>query len=364
VPFVKVQLKPKRHSCTSQRVMPLRGIIDAKERISVKINDDEWLDLKSKARKGLSSITLPCCHHPAFLRTSSKGLKHFVHAKGVSNCDGKPETVEHLKSKIEIFEACEENGWNATLEYSENDWRADVLATKDEMRIAFEVQWSKQTIEETNFRQKRYAESKVRGCWFFRTLPEKFISEDIEEIPAFSMQKDQHGEIVIRFYHEYVPIRGFVDRLLKRKIKYCKNYRSFPKQEIVIEVYGIKCWKCKNDVHLYTVTPRLKSCCGIMQLVANVDFHPNIIEAVKELCSSEGFIIGEIKDRYSRIRRKSYASIGCYYCDAILGDASIEDSFLRIRDSERYFRRMVDLGNVIKKFGGHWCYNENEEFCE
>ena len=175
--------------------MPLRAYLDNEEIISIDQTDDRWKDLKKLIKKN-SSLQLACCKQNGFLRTSSKGLKHFVHTRLENTCDWKPESPEHLKAKIEIIEACKENGWKAIPEYSEANWRADVLAIQNEKRIAFEVQWSKQSFEETRLRQERYKESNVRGCWFFRTAPnelrEFFYTSLIadKDIPAFKIFKE------------------------------------------------------------------------------------------------------------------------------------------------------------------------------
>ncbi|MDR2886942.1 MAG: hypothetical protein LBV26_02910 [Bacteroidales bacterium] len=147
--------------------MPLRAYIDNEEIVSIDLTDEQWNDLKKRIKSKDSLLTLPCCKQEGFLRTSSKGLKHFVHSKSNYNCDWEPESPEHLRAKIAIMEACRENGWKAIPEFSETNWRADVLAIQNEKKIAFEVQWSKQTFEETKFRQDRYKESNSKGLLVF-----------------------------------------------------------------------------------------------------------------------------------------------------------------------------------------------------
>jgi len=158
--------------------MPLRAYIDNEEINSIDQTDEQWNDLKKRLKNNKYSLKLSCCKQDGFLRTSSKGLKHFVHSKSDNTCDWKPESPEHLKAKIEIIEACKLNGWKAIPEFSETNWRADVLAIQNDKRIAFEVQWNKQTFEEIKIKQGRYKESNVRGCWFFRTAPKQLRNYD------------------------------------------------------------------------------------------------------------------------------------------------------------------------------------------
>lgn len=172
--------------------MPLRAYIEDKEIVSIDLNDEEWSALKARLKAKEIVLTLPCCGQEGFLRTSSRGLKHFVHSKSANPCDWKPESAEHLKAKVAIMEACRKQGWNAIPEFSEADWRADVLAVQGGKRIAFEVQWSRQTYEETRLRQERYKASNVRGCWFFRIVPKEMSDYDKtlvadKETPAFKI---------------------------------------------------------------------------------------------------------------------------------------------------------------------------------
>jgi len=59
-----------------------------------------------------------------------------------------------------LFEFASNSAGEAKTEVSGPDWRADVLATKTDrgklIRLAFEVQWSPQTLEETAARQAKY----------------------------------------------------------------------------------------------------------------------------------------------------------------------------------------------------------------
>jgi len=59
----------------------------------------------------------------------------------------------------------------------ENDWIADVLACNAKVRVAFEIQWSKQSYAKTVDRQDKYDRDEVRGCWFFKRPPKKMNRE-------------------------------------------------------------------------------------------------------------------------------------------------------------------------------------------
>ncbi|MFV0398214.1 MAG: competence protein CoiA [Bacteroidales bacterium] len=360
--------------------MPLRGYLDNDEIISFEQTDEQWNSIKQRLKTKESALRLSCCLHEGFLRRSNKGLKHFVHSKTDNSCDWKPESSEHLKAKIDIIEACKVNGWEAIPEFAEANWKADVLATQGNKKIAFEVQWSKQTFEETQFRQDRYNQSNVRGCWFFRTAPKELRNHDNDliankEIPAFKIFKNENGNIVSQVNGIQMPLKSLVISLLNRKFKFCKHIRLKPKQEVTIVFFSIDCWKCKKSQHLYTVERKLLSVCnqefhimGPMWDGNDIDKNPQIFEAVKLFIKTkegEHLKIGQLKKRYSKTVQNSYLSHGCFYCDAIWGDYPLIAAKMEERYKSSNIRHIVeiDLG-IQKEDSQHWCYSESEIFCE
>lgn len=360
--------------------MPLRAYLDNEEIISIDHTDEEWNELKRKLKSKESVLTLPCCEQEGFLRKSRNGLKHFVHLKSDKKCDWKPESPEHLKAKTEIIEACKVNEWKAIPEFSETNWIADVLAIQNDKRIAFEVQWSKQTYETTKFRQELYKKSNVRGCWFFRTAPKELRNYDYSliadnEIPAFRIFKDKNSDIIAQLRQTQLPLRELVNSLLNRKLKFCNHVRLKPSQEVTIVFFEISCWKCKMPQHCYTVEQNLLSVCNqdfyIMSSMwgsDDIDKSHKVYKSVKRFLNTEkGKIlkVGQLKKRYSKTVHGSYLSHGCFYCDAIFGDFYIKTEKMEGQNDSNSIRYTdtIDLGVMTEK-GQHWCYSENKHFCE
>lgn len=345
--------------------------------MSTNCSDDQWSGLKNELKVPGSQLILPCCNQPGLLRINSKGLKHFVHLKSDSKCGLKSETAEQLRSKVEIVKACQASGWNAIPEYSEMDWKADVMAVKNGVRVAFEVHWKKQTMEELMLMNQRYKESNVRGCWLFRTPPKPLrVGPSIladKDMPSFRVKKDESGNVEVDLSGRGFSLSDFIAHLLKGKIKYCGNYRLLPRQEVAIVVFETSCWKCKRSQHLYTVDQHLKTICnqdmyimGSMWDSDDIDKSPAIVATVKELMSSEkDIVIGELKKRFSKTIQHTYLSHGCYYCDAIFGDFYLTTEKMQGLDdpNRRIFKKTLNLGE-IKQEGPHWCYSEANEFCE
>ncbi len=315
--------------------MPLRAYIEDKEIVSIDLNDEEWNALKTRLKAKEIALTLPCCGQEGFLRTSNRGLKHFVHPRSANPCDWKLESAEHLKAKVAIMEACREQGWNAIPEFSEADWRAGVLAVQGDKRIAFEVQWSRQTYEEIRLRQERYKASNVRGCWLFRIVPKEMSDYDKtliadKEIPAFKILKDENSNILAQVGPVQMPLKALISNLLARKLKFCEHIRLAPKQQVTIIFFEMKCWKCRKPQYCYTVEPSMKSVCIRDFDVErfswddhDIDKHPEIYAAVQDFLQTEEgrqFKVGPVKRRYSRTVTDSYLSHGCYSCDVIFGD--------------------------------------------
>lgn len=145
--------------------MPLTAYLGTDAIAAPFLSDEEWAALRgSKAH-----LRFPCGVR-ALPWTSKLGLRHFHHER-LADCDveHRPESTEHLRTKAAIMLAARSVGWMARDEVPdgpERHWVADVLAEKDGRRIAFEVQWSRQTPTEYERRTDRYAADGVETVWF------------------------------------------------------------------------------------------------------------------------------------------------------------------------------------------------------
>lgn len=359
--------------------MPLRAYANEEEVISIDLNDEQWSELKQKLKNSFVSIKLPCCGQEGYLRKSKNGFKHFVHKHSSDNCNWQPESKEHLMAKSDIIEACRLCGWDAIPEFSENDWRADVLAVKKDLRIAFEVQWSRQSFEETKFRQEKFNKSNVRGCWFFKNAPKEMTtySEELKadnDLPAFKLGKSDEGELFISVNNQFFPLRVFVEKLLNRQVQFRDAITSKVNQEVSIAIFDFTCWKCKKAQHCYTVTSDIYSNCGrsfnyrsSMWDDSDLDKNKGIVQAIESISrSNEGkkYKIGKVKNRYSKTIKGNYLSHGCYYCNALFGDFLLKEEkreALFYTDPD-IFDCEVEL-DPITEDRPHWCISEDGHFC-
>ncbi|MEO9851890.1 MAG: competence protein CoiA family protein [Reichenbachiella sp.] len=358
--------------------MPLRAIIDNLEVISVDLSSEEWTELKALKRNSSKTIILPCCNQEGNMRTSKLGLNHFYH-RVTDGCNYKAESPQHLKSKMEIIKACKKNNWKAIPEFAEKDWIADVLACNDDRRIAFEVQWSKQTTDETQRRQERYKDSNVKGCWFMKTIPKELRYWDrhpkpSQELPIFRIYESDNKVLMVDLELVQLTLLEFVDSLFNGKVKFCEVHSTQPRQSMSIKFYEKSCWKCHKEQHSYNIDRGLITKCGDELHVdsdlwdgGSLEKHPSIIEAIKNFQKTERgkhLKIGEVKGRYSKTANETYLSFGCYYCDAIFGDwFRMEESLeTQYDDNLLTFETVIELES-FKDDHEHWCYSESKDFC-
>lgn len=136
-------------------------------------------------------LRLACCGSNPVLKTSRLGTRFFAH-RGRSACTEAGETAEHLFAKACIAQAVGKTDWIAEVEArgkapDGSRWIADVLATRGKSRVAFEVQWSPQSREETRRRQELYQAAQVRTLWVFRRPQDVVVSQCI---PAGLLEVD------------------------------------------------------------------------------------------------------------------------------------------------------------------------------
>lgn len=329
--------------------MPLKCLFGTEEVYAFEVESDEaWETLRTE-NAASRSLRMPCCGSAVVLRTSPLGTRHFAHSRR-GPCTTAPESAEHLLAKLVIIDGIRRTAWAAKPEQegstaSGDKWKADVLAMKDSTKnqVAFEVQWSRQTDEETRQRQTRYKDAGVRGLWLFRQYD--FPME--KGTPAFRLIFDEKTKsflvaIPSPFYHpnyvsnrekdkplywqQSVELSRFVEGALTGKLHFGAALNK--KMPLEVEAAATECWRCHKETSIIT---------GLVFAAGKVlPGCPNIYASIysfDELGSSGSKIlmsmlpskllrqhgIGVVKSRYSKMERKSYLSNGCVHCDVLQG---------------------------------------------
>jgi competence protein CoiA len=210
------------------------------------------------------------------------------------------------------------------------------MASRGAHRIAFEMQWSAQSSDETARRQEQYRSSGVRGLWLFRHPSAVQVSKDIPSLhvevqldPALAWVSIPHETPYGSKKMEYqwgpkIELGRFVRGCLARKFIWAPGI-----EEVVpLEVFTADqvCWRCKRPTSIVTrlvfrvdlLVPGARS---VSLKMGNFDNPVGRTVLAQALGSADlrALGIGQVKERFSRTRGHAYLSNGCVHCDALQG---------------------------------------------
>jgi hypothetical protein len=121
--------------------MALKAIVDGKLLRAPDFSLDEWRTFQSRK----PSVRMNCCNAKGYMRVR-EGIQEFVHYRRTEDCIGRPDSPAHDLLKLMVVNAAKESGWIADVEVADSSlrraWIADVLASRNKVRIAFEIQIS------------------------------------------------------------------------------------------------------------------------------------------------------------------------------------------------------------------------------
>lgn len=301
--------------------MPLRCVDAAGNSIhSFDLAADDWQALQLENGRS-RHLKMPCCSAAVTLKRSRLGTPFFAH-KAIGSCVSAPEGEAHLRLKAMVVTAARAHGWQAETEVagtspSGDPWRADVLASRGTHKVAVEIQWSGQTLDETVRRQERYRQSGVRGLWLFRRS--RFpVTRDL---PAVVIEGDAREGFTARIsatHDQVLPAAEFLSAAFSRRFQF-----GVPTGiEAVVSVHGgfAECWHARCRARTRVVT-RIEvafgpHACGFS--VSELGEHPKLLRTVLDTLPS-GLGIGDIKPRFSKTLQHSYFSNGCVRCDRLFG---------------------------------------------
>lgn len=107
---------------------------------------------------------------------------------------------------------------------------------------------------------------------------------------------------------------------------------------VKVRFIPIECYCCGQEHYVYHVIglfnesmPSLSTYEGIHNAFIEVDnFDPILVSGVKQYLANHPelhYIMGEIKERFSKTMNQSYMSFGCPECDALVGDHYLQEAF-------------------------------------
>lgn len=328
--------------------MPLKCLHGEEEICSLEMESKEAWEGLRKENTNTKILRMPCCGAAVILKTSPLGTRYFAHVRK-GPCKTAPETAEHLLAKKTIIEGLSRTDWIVKPEQdgigpNGEKWKADVLASKGALKVAFEVQWSRQSDDETRRRQARYDAAKVRGLWLFRQNDFPFG----KDVPAFHIMLNEESKtfsVVIpsNTYHfarymathdkhwmrhwQVIELSRFAAGAVSGKLKFAPALGLTVPLEI--SVTPSTCWRCKVKTRLVTnMVFKVSSL-----LAGHPDIHTSKWAFDKSIPNGPALIakwlprsllakhgIGALKVRKSILaveRGESYLSNGCVKCDAL-----------------------------------------------
>lgn len=183
--------------------------------------------------------------------------------------DAYHESAAHQGAKQVIAEACAAAGFAVTLEAAGSGWRADVLAERGAVRLAFEVQWSPLALSATLERQARYAADGVRGCWFFRRAPGGApTAHDAmparRDLPLFQVVANADASFQAYVNQRLLDLGGFVASLVAGQVRFCEQAAFPPALEAEFGLFALACPACGRAAFTPKPIGPIAAACGAL----------------------------------------------------------------------------------------------------
>lgn len=331
--------------------MPLRASLAEQMVQAFEFDAEAWADLRCTYRG--RDLRTACCGNLAIPKRSPLGTQFFAHVKR-GDCTSVPETKEHLLAKSTIAKAALAAGWRVTTECAgltpEGDaWIADVLAERNGARVALEVQWSQQVIEDYRARQARYARSGVRAAWLVRRMPTEgtFRSEvrANHELPIFAISIPEGGASfeVPRFG---VGLEAFVTGMLTGSLRWAP--RVGRRYELGIVPAGETCWRCRKPTAVM-IAMTLKDA-QLGKVASHLVIEEEELRFLVPFLTQDvrhRFRLGVVKSRFSRTVGDRYLSQGCAHCDALMGMHYVMELALEVASGTDEDLTGLPVGEIV-----------------
>jgi competence protein CoiA len=284
------------------------------------LSNEKWRALESDNRRN-RHLRMPCCHSQVVLRRSKRGVRFFAH-KAVGECTTRPESEPHLRLKQMVVEAARANGWTAETEVtgttpSGEAWRADVLAQRRARTVAVEIQWSSQTNEDLESRQKRYADSNIRCLWIMKH-PCPPVSHDFPTTRVCMAPKHQFiAEVQGSIGEQRLAMQDFLSAVFRGRFRFGAPL-GFPAR-VSIRTAPMDCWACGAETEIVTGVVIAFGPHECRFSIPDLTLRPFVFRSIHGHLPKRPSI-GKIKQRYSRTQERRYLSNGCAHCDALIGE--------------------------------------------
>ena len=343
-------------------------MVDGVRTVSTLLSDQEWKTLQADARAGRRSVVLPYCGTRAYLRTSKLGVRHFAHM-AVGDCPSHPkESGQHLYAKNIIMQAARVAGWDAETEVLGSGWVADVLASSGARRVAFEVQWSAQTLAEFERRHARYAADGIRCAWF--TRHERSVPPPRRDLPVFHMNFSESSVTAV-VNATTMTLAEAVTSLLGGRIGFRDHVATGRHATMEVECFEYGCYRCNAISMTWEVAREvLEGPCGTTAEIRHgslwatdrPEAGPEVRRRVAAEAKRLGVSLANLGSRYSNTAGGTYTAFSCPRCGALFGDWFLRNHMMESRSEDAYL--IVTIPGAHDRIPApHWCVNSGNGQC-
>jgi hypothetical protein len=320
-------------------------------------------------RRKKSQLAL-ACGSPGHLKTSKLGTRFFAHNPGSGACDSHGrETPEHLLAKTIIVEAALAAGWSAEPEVPGGGWIADVLADNGTAKIAFEVQWSRQTADDYRKRQDRYNASGVRGAWFVRHAAS--VPSANKDLPVFLIAADSVA-MTATVAGRVMPLAEAVAMLLTGKVKFREYVSNGQPSKVAINYHEASCHKCARPYLIWDVQGQeITGPCGYTEQTYKESAlwdsdRPEAASEVRKVgaavATRTGLSLANLQRRRTQMSGTTYMAFCCPHCNYTFGDWFVRQFLMECAYEAPAATVTVD-GPDRGLPHRHWCVDQGEGQC-
>lgn len=275
------------------------------------------------------------------------------------------ETDAHQRAKAAILDGCARARYESISEAIGDGWRADVMAVRGNVRIAFEVQWSFLKLHDTEARQERYARDGVRGCWFFRQPPGKLERADTlvarRDLPLFHMFANADKSFSVRLCGRLTPLDTFVASLLGGQVRFCEEAAVADSTPVTFSFHNLRCDNCGRTSHLHKIDSSLAAKCGTTLALPRdssfIALRGEFLAAARQITSADPVL------HLAQFKLDDGAPQAiCPHCGSAISPRRMEmagygEQAVRTHDTT------VTLKRPLMLKASHWCYPNGGDYC-
>jgi len=350
--------------------MPLRALINGTEYLAPGISSKQWEFLRERVRSHEYSLVLPCCRSRGFLRTSSRGLFHFVHAPR-STCVHRHESPLTLQISTAIIRAAMELKYPATADVMAAGMRIPVVITlpEKEAKLAFLGYDRKYSLKNIPSLHAKLLSAKIRPCWLIyeSSLTAKDPSPNngplLGEIPCFLISSA--GDQVDLPGRMNFPLVTFLSALLRGAYHYRAVYRIRNPELVSVLLYRMPCPSCQKEVFVYNLSGRHHSICGVELDAMDLDrYRPEVLAAFRKSMQVKNLPFGHVEWGAGENKTPQAAVLECIHCGKPIYESRIR-AFLRQHSGEMAdsFGETIRWKERLTLPEPHWCFSIGDGLC-